>query len=345
MPIDSHEAGSADAERTIRLATERVERCPLCETSAAKTWRTDCRDWQQPLAADRFEYRRCTTCGARFLGDRPVESELGKVYFEGYGPYQAEPTSAAPLPSSSLVARAAAPPLHALGAGVGLPATRRLARQLKRMYTPEAADATLLDYGCGTPTFLDRARESGFVTVGADFDEEVVRAVRASGHEGFLVGDELARGVPDGSVTCVRMNHVIEHLYRPREVLAEIRRKLLSGGRIHLSTPNPSSFGSLLFRNRWHALDCPRHVVLYRPPVLRGLLRELGFRDISVVNEVGPKDLTRSWGIAQYDRGRIRHEQIQTMAADPIRSGIFLPLASVAALFSLADRYHVFARS
>ena len=85
-------------------------------------------------------------------------------------------------------------------------------------------------------------------------------------------------------------------------------------------------------------------MILYRPHVLRTILGELGFRDISIVHEVGPKDLNRSWGIVLYDRGRIAPEQIGAMATDPVRSGLFSPVASIAALLSASDRYHVFAR-
>jgi SAM-dependent methyltransferase len=211
-------------------------------------------------------------------------------------------------------------------------------------YTPESEGETLVDYGCGAPMFLDEARERGFTTVGVDFTDDVLQAVRASGHAAYLTGEEFERNVPDRSVSCVRMNHVVEHLYRPHEALAALHSKLRPGGRIHIATPNPASIGSRVFGRRWHALDCPRHVVLYRPPVLRGLLTGLGFRDISVVHEVGPKDLSRSWGIVLYDRGRIPPEQIGAMAADPVRSGLFSPVASFAALLSAADRYHVFAR-
>jgi hypothetical protein len=32
------------------------------------------------------------------------------------------------------------------------------------------------------------------------------------------------------------------------------------------------------------------------------------------------------------------------MAADPVRSGLFSPIAGIAALLSASDHYHVFAR-
>jgi SAM-dependent methyltransferase len=336
MSIHASEPDSPTA--AIRVETERLQACPLCGSTVTNMWRTGCRDWQQPHVANRYEYERCARCAAYFLAGRPLESELAKVYFAGYGPHQGE--SRGRLENLG----PAAFPSRAAAALVGL-LNRRLQRELDRTYTPEAEGETLLDYGCGAPAFLDLARERGFATVGADFDEVVVETVRASGHEGFAVGQELERNVLAASLGCVRMNHVIEHLYQPREALVAIRSKMRGGGRIHISTPNPGSIGSRVFGARWYALDCPRHAILYRPHVLRRLLVELGFSNVSVVFEVGPKDLTRSWGILLYDRGRIRHDQIGTMAGSRLRSGLFLPVAGLGALLLAADRYHVFARA
>jgi SAM-dependent methyltransferase len=347
MPTHSREADSPAADAATRLDTERVDACPLCGSTETRLWRRDCRDWQQVRLTQRFEYFRCTRCGAYFLAERPRESELGKVYFAGYGPYQEAPEapSAVADPSGAHpFARLAAPPLRAAGAAIGLTGRHRLRRMLSWAYTPEAAGETLVDYGCGAATFLNDARERGFTTVGVDFTDTVLQAVRASGHAAYFAGEDFERHVPDGRVSCVRMNHVIEHLYRPLDALAAIRAKMTPGGRIHIATHNPASLGSRTFGRRWHALDCPRHVILYRPRVLRRLLGELGFRDIAVVHEVGPKDLSRSWGIVLFDRGRIAPEQIGAMAADPVRSGLFSPIASIAALLSASDRYHVFAR-
>jgi SAM-dependent methyltransferase len=327
------------------LELERVEACPLCGSGSTKTWRSNCRDWQQPEATDRFDYRHCTRCSAYFLSPRPLESELGRIYFEGYGPYRADSVHGPAPRGAGPLTRAAGLGLSALGLALGAPGRKRLAARLDQTYTPETLGEVLLDYGCGSAASLDEARERGFATIGADFAAPVIDEVRARGHQAYQVGPELERGVPEATVGCVRMNHVVEHLYRPREALAEVRAKLRPGGRLHLSTPNPASLGSRLFGRRWHALDCPRHVVLYRPSVLRELLHGLGFREISIVHEVGPKDLTRSWGIVLYERGRVPHEQIDALKDDRVRSGLFLPAASIAAFLGAADRYHVFARA
>jgi SAM-dependent methyltransferase len=322
-----------------------LEACPLCGSTASTIWRTDCRDWQQPQIKQRFEYERCTRCGACFLAVRPVASELGKVYFSGYGPHQNVPGRPPNPPPSHLATRVAAPPLRAVAAALGLPSRRRLTRVLESVYTPDAPGETLLDYGCGTATFLDEAGRRGWSTVGVDFTEDVVDAVRARGHAAFVVGDDFEHGIADESVACVRMNHVVEHLYEPRRVLERIRAKLRSGGRIHIATPNPSGAGSRIFGRHWWGLECPRHAVLYRPRVLRGLLVQAGFREPRIVHEGSAKDLARSWGIRLYARGRIDEGLVTAFADDSVRLSVAAPTAALSAIAAVADRYHVFARA
>jgi SAM-dependent methyltransferase len=321
-----------------------LEACPLCGSTATKIWRTDCRDWQQPQIEQRFEYARCTRCGACFLAIRPVASELGKVYFSGYGPHQSVSGRSLKPPPSHLATRLAAPPLRAVAAALAAPNRRRLTQMLQWAYTPDAPGETLLDYGCGAATFLDEARGRGWSTVGVDFTEGVVDAVRARGHAAFLVEDFELR-IAEHSVACVRMNHVVEHLYEPRRVLGRIHAKMRSGGRIHIATPNPSGVGSRIFGRHWWGLECPRHAVLYRPRVLRGLLLQAGFREPRIVHEGSAKDLARSWGIRLYAGGGIEEGLVTAFADDSSRLAVAAPAAALSAIASVADRYHVFARA
>jgi SAM-dependent methyltransferase len=266
------------------------------------------------------------------------------VYFVGYGPHQSEIATAQTPPANALV-RIAAPPLRALGVALGSLPGVRLSRALRRTYTPDRPGATLLDYGCGAPIFLDRARERGWNTVGVDFANDVVEAVRANGHAAFCLGDDYEAGVDDGSVECARMNHVVEHLYEPVRVLESIRRKMRPGGRIHLATPNPDSLGSRYYGRHWWGLECPRHALLYRPRLLVELLERAGFHTVTVLHEAAAKDLARSWGIRRTGSQEMSPTQIGALAHDRVRVSLFSPAAAASALVSAADRYHTFARA
>ena len=68
------------------------------------------------------------------------------------------------------------------------------------------------------------------------------------------------------------MNHVLEHLYNPRETLTRLCSKMPQGGRLHLATPNAASATFRLFGKCWFPLDCPRHIVIYTPCAASRLL-------------------------------------------------------------------------
>ena len=323
------------------LRTEPVPACPACGSSERTAWRTGCRDWEQPGEPRRYDYFTCGGCGAHYLGDRPVVEELESVYFEGYLPYEA---------NGKLVPAAAARPtriaglaLYALAAGLERVRPDDLQARLDAFYRPERPGQLLLDYGCGSTAFLDKAAAAGWDTIGADFAPAILAAIAEHGHRGVLIGDAFVSEVADGSVELVRMNHVMEHLYEPAEDLRTIHRKLRPGGRIHIATPNAAALSGLAFKTRWFGQDCPRHAALYSPAVLRTLMLEWGFRDVSVAHEVATKDLARSWGIAQFARGRLRHDEIYGLAADPHRARVLAPAAKIAALAGRADRFHLFA--
>jgi SAM-dependent methyltransferase len=323
------------------LRTEPVPACPACGSSRRTAWRTGARDWEQPAAPRRYDYWTCGGCGAHYLGDRPVVEELQNVYFEGYLPYEADGRL---VPArAGRPTRIAGMALYALAAGLERLRPDGLQARLDAFYRPAEPGLLLLDYGCGSTAYLDVAAAAGWDTIGADFAPAIIAAIAAHGHRGVLIGEPFSREVEDRSVELVRMNHVMEHLYEPAENLREIRRKLRPGGRIHIATPNAASLSSQVFKTRWFGQDCPRHAALYSPAVLRALMLEWGFRDVSVAHEVATKDLARSWGIARFERGRLRHEEIYGLAADPHRARVLAPAAKIAALAGRADRFHLFA--
>lgn len=219
----------------------------------------------------------------------------------------------------------------------------RLDQELEATYTPSRAGLTLLDFGCGSAEFLDEMRPRGWCTFGADFIPGVVRSVRSAGHHAEVVEDGFWAGVAAESVEVVRLNHVLEHLYRPRAVLSEVRRCLAPGGIAHIAMPNPDSVWSAAFQSRWFDLECPRHVMLYPPVLLRSLLLDLGFRQVRIVHQVLTTVVVRSWGYVLHDRGRMEHAQISALVHDDVRARALRLPAKMAAVVGRADRYHAFA--
>ena len=342
---------SANGQGDFFVAAEILDRCPNCGGRDLRVWRKGY-DRLYRVSRQEFTYSKCRRCHVVFLSSRPAESEAHKFYPSDYGPYQPAAPPAGPSeakvpqkkPAFRLLEETLLKVVHGLNKAAGRLSPDTLADELQKFYRPDRDGATLLDFGCGTDGFLNHARDQGWNTLGMDVSTETIERVRRSGHRALLVSPSVWDEVKDESLDLVRMNHVLEHLYNPSEVLAAIRLKMKAGAKFHLALPNPSSFTSRLFRSRWFPLDCPRHVILYSPAVLERRLAEAGFSGVRVWHETITKDFARSLGYVLHDHGWIGHEEVkQMMHRQGLAELLFTP-ARIAAAWGAADRFHVFAR-
>lgn len=337
-----------------KVATERVAACPIC---AGQTSDVLCRsgDRKHALSNQKFEYSRCRQCQAVFQSDRPREADIGVFYPTEYGPYQGavvrrDEAQSLQGPHQSLRSRAgrrmlaaAMPWIARLNQAVNSRFPDPLPAILDELYLPKTGQGLLLDFGCGSSAFLDQSRRRGWDTLGVDFHPDVVDGVRQAGHRAMLVTDELWRQIPDGSVDLIRMNHVIEHLYQPAEVMTQLRRKLRRGGRLHLATPNADSWTFRLLRQRWHPLEAPRHIVIYSPRIARRLLLAAGFSSVQCYQEVLTKDTARSVGYWLQDCGKMDGPGALDMMNWPQLAACLYSAACLAARAGASDRFHAIA--
>jgi SAM-dependent methyltransferase len=292
-----------------------------------------------------------------FLSDRCPEDQVGAFYGAAYQPYQG---------SSSLEIDDAYPfsKLRFNGLIRGLQRVRferpirrvldrasyyadrmgsaSIRRAVSNAYVPTRPSDLFVDYGCGNVDHLNVARTAGWQTVGVDFTPAVIDRVRADGHRGMLASDVAT--LEDASVGLVRMNHVVEHLYRPRDVLAQLHAKLRPGGLLHLSTPNPDGPGLLLFGRYWMALDIPRHIILFPPRLLARILSEIGYLRVEILMEPASRDLVRSMGYYEAEHGRCASIEVVGRPYDALYSNLIAWPVTIASAFGLADRYHILAR-
>ena len=147
----------------------------------------------------------------------------------------------------------------------------------------------LLDLGCGDGRFLSRVT-GHFVPTGLDFNPEAVRAARAARglqdvHAVAL--EELDRWEPDRRFEAITAFHVLEHLEDPRALLAHIARRLVPGGLLAVSVPNPDRWVLRWVREAWD--HPPHHLTRWTARALRSLLEQQGFD----VEEVRSEPLQR----------------------------------------------------
>jgi SAM-dependent methyltransferase len=96
----------------------------------------------------------------------------------------------------------------------------------------------VLDLGCGLGEFTAALAEHGVEVVGCDVSQEALRLARERFPtlEFVLSGDELPFG--DATFDVVWAGEVLEHVQDGLGLLAEVRRVLVPGGRLLVSTPD-----------------------------------------------------------------------------------------------------------
>ena len=144
------------------------------------------------------------------------------------------------------------------------------------MFLAAQPGGKLLDVGCGSGERLEKMRRLGWTVSGIDFDAEAVRVARDRGLD-VSCGTIPGTWFPTEAFDAVTMNHVIEHVPHPIELLEECNRILKPGGKVVLTTPNSSCWGHKLFEEHWRGLEPPRHLHVFCPSSIEQTLRRAGF--------------------------------------------------------------------
>lgn len=257
---------------------ETVDHCPVCGETSRAMLHADLVDNAFRAAPGKWALWSCAKCRSAYLDPRPNPSTIHRAYANYYTHQAAagKDDYAALSPLRKLRRRLVngytnwrygtqALPFSRWGVPVAyaLPSLKKvLDRQYRHLPRPPLAGGHLLDIGCGDGSFLSLARTCGWVVTGLDLDPMAVANAARQGltvHEG---GIEYFEGQTE-LFDVITLNHVIEHVHEPVEVLKRCHALLRPGGQIWLETPNIDSFGHARFQKNWRGLESPRHVVLF----------------------------------------------------------------------------------
>lgn len=131
------------------------------------------------------------------------------------------------------------------------------------VYAPPPA-ARVLDFGCGPGKFLDRLQDAGWETY----------AIEPSTTAPFERHQKLEHPPQDGSFDLVLLNHVLEHVTNPLEILQQLARSLRPGGVLFVGVPAVDTLPQ--HRDFKYCVDGRHHLLCYSRTCLRGLLARAG---------------------------------------------------------------------
>jgi 2-polyprenyl-3-methyl-5-hydroxy-6-metoxy-1,4-benzoquinol methylase len=178
---------------------------------------------------------------------------------------------------------------------------------------------TVLDIGCASRYGRDDwlhgllARDVPGV-VGIDVNAKIVAELQTAGYD-VRLGD--AQDFDLGQrFNVVFAGELIEHLDNVHGFLTSVRRHLVPGGRLVLTTPNAFYVGNFIYRLGGHARVHPQHTAWYCESTLRRVLSVNGFPS-AAVHYIGHASRTPARRLASYGFRHLLpdHLALDTMVA------------------------------
>ncbi len=202
-----------------------------------------------------FMVAQCDRCGLCFTNPRPSPKAMGAFYAAAYKPHH--------LPRERVQQARWYQRL-------------RLAPMRKRFRVH--GTGRLLDFGCGSGSFLLRMRRQGWTVTGLDMSEVVVDRLRTELGLHALTGTLPHPALEQASFDVITMWQALEHVHQPLETLEAARGLLAPGGKLIVTVPNIDSLAFRWFGSAWNGLDLPRHLVHFTAETLPAMLQRAGLR-------------------------------------------------------------------
>lgn len=244
--------------------------CILCESSDIKLLLTG-RDRLMGVPGE-FNVLECAKCGFKFTDPGSIKADLREYYPEDYSPYKTEESGE---PKNGLSFK------NRIKKAFKNSPAGPLLTALARADAPPCPDlprgAEVLEIGCASGNFLASIENKGWNLHGVELSDFASDKARERGLDVFSGTLEQAK-FPDDHFNAVFAFQVVEHLPDPLATLREINRITVKGGCFIFSIPNADCWEFKLFRDRWSALDLPRHLCHFGPATIKKILGKAGFK-------------------------------------------------------------------
>ncbi len=239
---------------------EYITACPVCDASELEELLTT-KDFTVSQAF--FKIDRCKNCSFKFTNPRPLSNELASYY-----------------DSPNYIS-------HTNNPNNFINKLYRLARYFtlrqKTAFIQKVNDGKvgrLLDIGCGTGEFLQKAVAAGWRGYGIEPEkkarEQIINTGKDSIHASLV-------DLKASSFDVITLWHVMEHLPDLKKDLAKIYEKLKPGGKLIIAVPNANAAEAKYYQEFWAAYDVPRHLYHFDIDSMSRLLQSSGFT-ISDIN-------------------------------------------------------------
>lgn len=233
------------------MVPEHVTSCPVCGNQSFQPF-ISTEDFT--VTRETFSLVRCAGCDLLITSPRPAEADIGKYYQSA--DYISHTNGGASL------------------FDIAYRTVRRsaLRRKLNLVNRHQPAKGTILDFGCGTGSFLETCTASQWSATGV----EPSAAARERIPPGITVYENPGKLTED--YNAITLWHVLEHIHRLPETLSQLSQRLKTGGTIFIAVPNPESYDAQHYQQYWAAYDLPRHLWHFNKKNMKRLLESKGLK-------------------------------------------------------------------
>ncbi len=146
---------------------------------------------------------------------------------------------------------------------------------------------SICDLGCGNGHISGRLANLGFEVVGVDASASGIQLARRAYPNVEFVEAFIDRELSIGEFDLVVSSDVIEHMYRPADLLEAARALLKPGGQLLIGTPYHGYLKNLVLAAsgrmdaHYSALHDGGHIKFFSVNTLSTLMKNNGFEDLS----------------------------------------------------------------
>ena len=229
--------------------------CPICNSTEFDHIIT-CNDYT--VSQNPFNIVGCTQCSFRFTNPRPTNDKLPDFY-----------KSINYISHSDTKKGFVSQVYHLV--------RKYTLNQKLKLLKANVAVGNLLDYGCGTGTFLKQANAKGWNSFGTEPDEGARELSNSNKRLAFENKQELNVFDPLITFNAITLWHVLEHVTDLPETLNFFKQKLNPNGVLIIAVPNYNSYDAKHYKAHWAAYDLPRHLYHFEDKTISQLLAKYGF--------------------------------------------------------------------
>ena len=210
--------------------------CPVCRHSDFKPLFT-CED--HTVSHETFQLTTCEHCGLVMTNPRPDDDQLEKYY-------QSDAYISHSNKTFTITDR-----VYKVARAFTLNWKYKLIHR-HAVTSPQS----VLDFGCGTGSFLRTCKERGMNISGVEPSEGARRlAVKATGADIAASLDNIT-----DRYDVITLWHVLEHVSDFNDTILQLKSKLAENGTIFIAVPNLNSLDAKTYKQHWAGYDVPRHL-------------------------------------------------------------------------------------